>query len=145
MRPGHHKRLPNHVMGLILIALIAVGAYLAFARELPWSHGYEIQAVFTTAENVRPKIPVRIAGVEVGEVTDVQPCTNDNSACGGVDGGDTVTASTNGPSPGQGGAGEVKPRLPSRGLPPEIENASRRRASAPRRPASILRAHPPPS
>ena len=108
MRPGHHKRLPNHVMGLILIALIAVGAYLAFARELPWSHGYEIKAAFTTAENIRPKSPVRIAGVEVGEVTDVQPCTNDNPACGGVDGGDTVTASTNGPSPGQGGASGVQ-------------------------------------
>jgi phospholipid/cholesterol/gamma-HCH transport system substrate-binding protein len=108
MRPGGHKRLPNQVIGLILIVLIAVGSYLAFAKKLPWSHGYEIQAVFTTAENVRPKSPVRIAGVEVGEVTDVQPCTNDNSACGGVDGGDTVTASTNGPSPGQSGASSVQ-------------------------------------
>jgi phospholipid/cholesterol/gamma-HCH transport system substrate-binding protein len=108
MRPGSHKRLPNHVIGLILVVLIAVGSYLAFAKKLPWSHGYEIKAVFTTAENVRPKSPVRIAGVEVGEVTDVQPCTNDNSACGGIENGDTVTASTDGASPGQGGASGVQ-------------------------------------
>ena len=108
MRPGGNKRLPNHVIGLILVVLIAVGSYLAFAKKLPWSHGYEIKAVFTTAENVRPKSPVRIAGVEVGEVTGVQPCTNDNPACGGVDNGDTVTASTNGASPGQGGASGVQ-------------------------------------
>jgi phospholipid/cholesterol/gamma-HCH transport system substrate-binding protein len=105
MRPGHHKRLPNHVIGLILVALIAVGSYLAYTKKLPWSHGYEVKAVFTTAENVRPKSPVRIAGVNVGEVTSVEPCTNDNPACGGVDGGDTITASTgNSSNAGQGGA-----------------------------------------
>jgi phospholipid/cholesterol/gamma-HCH transport system substrate-binding protein len=105
MRPGQHKRLPNHVIGLILVALIAVGSYLAYTKKLPWSHGYEVKAVFTTAENIRPKSPVRIAGVNVGEVTSVEPCTNDNPACGGVDGGDTVTASTgNGVNSSQGGA-----------------------------------------
>jgi phospholipid/cholesterol/gamma-HCH transport system substrate-binding protein len=93
MRPGQHKRLPNHVIGLILVALIAVGSYLAYTKKLPWSHGYEVKAVFTTAENIRPNSPVRIAGVNVGEVTSVEPCTNDNPACGGVDGGDTITAS----------------------------------------------------
>jgi phospholipid/cholesterol/gamma-HCH transport system substrate-binding protein len=102
MRPGHHKRLPNHVIGLILVALIVVGSYLAYTKKLPWSHGYQVKAVFTTAENIRPKSPVRIAGVNVGEVTSVEPCTNDNPACGGVDGGD-VSASTSGPS-GSGGA-----------------------------------------
>jgi len=109
MRPGQHKRLPNHVIGLILVALIVVGSYLAYTKKLPWSHGYEVKAVFTTAENIRPKSPVRIAGVNVGEVTSVEPCTNDNPACGGVDGGDTVTASTgNGANPSQGGATGVQ-------------------------------------
>jgi phospholipid/cholesterol/gamma-HCH transport system substrate-binding protein len=103
MRAGHGKRLPNHVIGLILIVLIVVGSYLAYTKKLPWSHGYEIKAVFTTAENVRPDSPVRIAGVNVGEVTDVEPCTNDNGACGGVEGGDTVAAA-NDEGAGQGGA-----------------------------------------
>jgi phospholipid/cholesterol/gamma-HCH transport system substrate-binding protein len=107
MRPGQHKRLPNHVIGLILVALVAVGSYLAYTKKLPWSHGYQVSAVFKTAENIRPKSPVRIAGVNVGEVTGVEPCTNDNPACGGVDGGDTTTASTNG-TPGQSGATGVQ-------------------------------------
>ena len=108
MRPGHHKRLPNHVIGLILVALIAVGSYLAYTKKLPWSHGYTIKAVFTTAENVRPKSPVRIAGVQVGEVTGVEPCTSDNPDCSGVDGDGSVTASTNGASAGGGGASGVQ-------------------------------------
>src|SRR5215211_4943337 len=109
MRPGQHKRLPNHVIGLILVALIAVGSYLAYTKKLPWSHGYEVKAVFTTAENIRPKSPVRIAGVNVGEVTSVESCTNENPACGGVDGGDTITASTgNSNTTGQGGASGVQ-------------------------------------
>jgi ABC-type transporter Mla subunit MlaD len=96
------------VIGLILVALIAVGSYLAFTKKLPWSHGYEVKAVFTTAENIRPKSPVRIAGVDVGEVTSVEPCTNDNPACGGIDGDGTVSASTNGATTGGGGASGVQ-------------------------------------
>jgi phospholipid/cholesterol/gamma-HCH transport system substrate-binding protein len=78
MRPGQDKRLPNHVIGLIMIVLIAVGSFLAYTKKLPWSHGYEIKAVFTTAENVRVKSPVRIAGVDVGEVTEVEHLTSDD-------------------------------------------------------------------
>jgi phospholipid/cholesterol/gamma-HCH transport system substrate-binding protein len=107
MRPGQHKRLPNHVIGLILVALVAVGSYLAYTKKLPWSHGYEVRAVFTTAQNVVPNSPVRIAGVNVGKVTGVESCTNDNPACGGVDGGDTTTASASGKPP-QGGASGVQ-------------------------------------
>lgn len=119
MRPGHHKRLPNHVIGLILVALIAVGSYLAYTKKLPWSHGYEVKAVFTTAENIRPKSPVRIAGVNVGEVTSVEPCTDDNPACGGVDGDGSVTASTDGASSGQGGASGVQAAIVTMEISPE--------------------------
>ncbi len=105
MRPGQHKRIPNHVIGLILIGLVAVGSYLAYTKKLPWSHGYEVKAVFTTAQNVVPNSPVRIAGVNVGKVISVESCTNDNPACGGVDGGDTTSASTTGNPPQSGASG----------------------------------------
>ena len=118
MRPGQHKRLPNHVIGLILIALIAIGSYLAYTKKLPWSHGYEVKAVFTTAQNVVPKSPVRIAGVNVGEVTSVESCTNDNPACGGVDGGDTTTASAGGKPP-QSGASGVQAAIVTMQIDPE--------------------------
>ena len=58
--------------GLIAIALIAVGTYFAFARSLPIGDHYEIEAVFRTANNVKEKQPVRIAGVEVGKVVEVR-------------------------------------------------------------------------
>jgi phospholipid/cholesterol/gamma-HCH transport system substrate-binding protein len=80
MRPGHRKRFPNHVIGLILVVIIAVGAVLAYNKKLPWSHGFEIRAVFHTAQNVRVKSPVRIAGVNVGEVTGVEHETSDDPA-----------------------------------------------------------------
>jgi phospholipid/cholesterol/gamma-HCH transport system substrate-binding protein len=78
MRPGQHKRLPNHVIGLILVVVVVVASFLAYNKKLPWSHGYEIKAVFTTAENIRVKSPVRIAGVDVGTVTGVQHLTSNS-------------------------------------------------------------------
>src|SRR5215211_7336672 len=121
MRPGHHKRLPNHVIGLILVALIAVGSYLAYTKKLPWTHGYQVKAVFTTAENIRPKSPVRIAGVDVGEVISAEPCTSDNPDCGGVDGDGTIAASTSEQSSGQDGATGVQAAI----VTMEIEDAGR--------------------
>ena len=58
--------------GLIAIALIVVGTYFAFARGLPIGDHYEIEAVFRSANNVKEKQPVRIAGVEVGKVVEVR-------------------------------------------------------------------------
>jgi phospholipid/cholesterol/gamma-HCH transport system substrate-binding protein len=72
MRQGQRKRLPNHVVGLIALVVIAIAFMLAFTKRLPWGDSYEVQAVFTTAQNIRVDSPVRIAGVEVGKVTDVR-------------------------------------------------------------------------
>jgi phospholipid/cholesterol/gamma-HCH transport system substrate-binding protein len=72
VRPGQHKRLPNHVVGLIALIIIAIAFTLAFTKRLPWGDSYEVQAVFTTAQNIRVDSPVRIAGVEVGKVTEVR-------------------------------------------------------------------------
>ena len=46
---------------------------LAFTKELPWGDPYEVRAVFSSAQSVRPSSPVRIAGVNVGEVTKIEP------------------------------------------------------------------------
>jgi phospholipid/cholesterol/gamma-HCH transport system substrate-binding protein len=82
MRAGEHRRLPNHVVGLIVAVIVALGLFIAFAKLLnvraPWAGGYEVKAVFTNAQNVRVKSPVRIAGVQVGEVTGVEHLTSDS-------------------------------------------------------------------
>ena len=64
--------MPPVRAGLIAIALIVVGAYLAFARGLPVGDHYEIEAVVRTANNVKERQPVRIAGVDVGKVVKVE-------------------------------------------------------------------------
>ncbi len=63
---------PPWVLGLFVALLIAAGSYLAYTKELPWGDkGFEAHAVFENAATLRATSPVRIAGVNVGEVTEV--------------------------------------------------------------------------
>ena len=50
--------------------MIVVALVLAFTG-LPFRGGYELKAVFSTSQNIAKGSPVRVAGVEVGEVVDV--------------------------------------------------------------------------
>ena len=79
MRPNHNRRLSNFQIGLIAIVLTFIGFYLAFTKTIPFvSQGYELKAVFPDAQNIRAKSPVRISGVDVGQVSDVQHLTDAN-------------------------------------------------------------------
>jgi len=53
--------------------LIAAAVYVAFVRQTPFSSRYEVRAVFATGNQLRPGNPVRVSGVDIGEVTSVQP------------------------------------------------------------------------
>jgi phospholipid/cholesterol/gamma-HCH transport system substrate-binding protein len=78
-RPNHNRRLSNFQIGLIAIVLTFVGFYLAFTKTIPFAgHGYQLKAVFQDAQNVRNKSPVRISGVDVGQVSNVQHLTDAN-------------------------------------------------------------------
>jgi phospholipid/cholesterol/gamma-HCH transport system substrate-binding protein len=60
-------------VGLFVVLLIIFGFYMAFAKQLPFTGGgYEVSATFQNAANIRTKSPVRIAGVNVGEVKSVE-------------------------------------------------------------------------
>ena len=79
MRPSEKKRLSNVQIGLIAIVLTFIGFYLAFTKSIPFAgHGYQLKAVVADAQNIRAKSPVRISGVDVGEVSDVQHLTDAN-------------------------------------------------------------------
>jgi virulence factor Mce-like protein len=79
MRPGHGQGIQNWQIGLIAIAAVVIGFYLAFAKSLPFAgDGYTVKAVFSDAQSLRAKSPVRIAGVQVGEVTEVEHVTDSN-------------------------------------------------------------------
>lgn len=69
------KRVPSWAIGLVMVALLVIGSYFAFTKELPWVRGYEVKAVFNSAQNVRLDSPVRIAGIEVGRVVEVEHLT----------------------------------------------------------------------
>jgi phospholipid/cholesterol/gamma-HCH transport system substrate-binding protein len=74
-RKGH----PPHRMrnALILIALVIIGTYLAWTKSVPFGNPYELHAVFKNAANIRKDSPVRIAGVNVGKVENVESvCDN---------------------------------------------------------------------
>lgn len=58
--------------GLIAIVLIAVVAYVAMTKTNPFANPYELHAAFRDAGGLQPNAPVRISGVEVGKVTDVE-------------------------------------------------------------------------
>ncbi|MCB0876961.1 MAG: MCE family protein [Solirubrobacterales bacterium] len=59
--------------GVVVLIVLLVLVYFAFAKQLPWSSpGYTATATFVDASTLRQSAPVRIAGVNVGEVTSVE-------------------------------------------------------------------------
>jgi virulence factor Mce-like protein len=71
MRRKRSKGVPPFAAGLLTLALIAVATYFGFTKAIPFRHHYTVQAVFPSANNIRPGAPVRVAGVNVGKVTKV--------------------------------------------------------------------------
>ncbi len=67
------QRRANPVrFGIGLIVVLAIVLYFGFTKHIPFKHGFRLNAVFNTAVNIRPKSPVRIAGVNVGKVSMVK-------------------------------------------------------------------------
>lgn len=80
MRPGQHQRLNRFQAGLIAVLAIAVGTWFAFAKDIPFTKPYELQATFDNAASLQLKSPVRIAGVQVGQVSKVEAAAEDSTA-----------------------------------------------------------------
>lgn len=58
--------------GLVVLAITAIVVYFGFTKHIPFTHGYQLKAVFPSALNIGPKSPVRVAGVDVGVVKSVK-------------------------------------------------------------------------
>jgi phospholipid/cholesterol/gamma-HCH transport system substrate-binding protein len=58
--------------GLVVLAIIAIVVYFGFTKHIPFTHGYQLKAVFPSTLNISPKSPVRVAGVDVGTVKSVK-------------------------------------------------------------------------
>ena len=69
---GRRKTLGNVPIGLIAAVVICVLVFLGFTKDIPFTAPYEVNAVFQSANSIRPGSPVRIAGVDVGKVKEVK-------------------------------------------------------------------------
>ena len=79
--------------GVIALVIVVVGTFFGYTKYNPFARPFELTAVFESANNLKPRSPVRIAGVNVGEVTTVEPI------------------------PGGRGAARVKMKMQNEGLP----------------------------
>jgi phospholipid/cholesterol/gamma-HCH transport system substrate-binding protein len=66
--------------GILALTTLALLAYFGFTKANPFANPYELKALFRDVENLKPRSPVRIAGVEVGKVTKVQPKSGGGAA-----------------------------------------------------------------
>jgi virulence factor Mce-like protein len=69
-RRRRSERSPVTV-GLIALGIALVAVYLGFTKDIPFTHGFRVNAVFESANGLRINSPVRIAGVNVGKVKKV--------------------------------------------------------------------------
>jgi phospholipid/cholesterol/gamma-HCH transport system substrate-binding protein len=66
--------------GVLALVLVGLFTYFGFTKANPFANPYELKAVFNDVNNLKPKSPVRIAGVEVGKVLKVEPVTDGKGA-----------------------------------------------------------------
>jgi ABC-type transporter Mla subunit MlaD len=66
--------------GVLALVIFGVFAYFGFSKNNPFANPYEFRAVFNDVNNLKPKSPVRIAGVDVGKVLKVEPVEDGKGA-----------------------------------------------------------------
>ncbi len=79
MRRHGQGRLSRLQTGLIALLVLAVATYFAFARDIPFTKPYEVKAMFDNTSTLGLNSPVRIAGVNVGKVSKVEPAGEDST------------------------------------------------------------------
>ena len=60
--------------------MILIGTYLGASKDIPFTKPYELKAVFENAPPIHKSQAVRIAGVDVGKVSAVEPVGGDSPA-----------------------------------------------------------------
>jgi phospholipid/cholesterol/gamma-HCH transport system substrate-binding protein len=58
--------------GLLALFVVGLLSYVGFTKTNPFADPYEFHAVFNDVNNLKPRSPVRIAGVDVGKVVEVK-------------------------------------------------------------------------
>jgi virulence factor Mce-like protein len=79
MRKVYSKK-SNALYGLVALIIVAVAVFFGFTKTNPFANPYEIKAAFKNVNDLKPRSPVRIAGVNVGKVTKVEPIKGGSGA-----------------------------------------------------------------
>jgi virulence factor Mce-like protein len=72
--------MSNLVAGIIALVLAVGGTFFGFSRWNPLANPYEMVAVFESANNLKARSHVRIAGVTVGKVTKLETIPESGAA-----------------------------------------------------------------
>lgn len=72
MRRRRGRGMNPVLAGLLVAVLSAAAFFFAFTQLNPFASPFEVSAVFPSANNIKPKSPVRIAGVNVGKVKRIE-------------------------------------------------------------------------
>ena len=67
------RRRSNQLIAVGMLFGLVLISYFAFHPRLPFSHGYRVEAIVQSSNQLRHGSPVRIAGVDVGKVADIRP------------------------------------------------------------------------
>ena len=73
MRRGRKERLSRFGAGLLALVLVVVASTVGWFRINPFEKQHTVRAEFAQVSNLAVRSPVRIAGVEVGKVSKVEP------------------------------------------------------------------------
>ena len=80
MSRAHRNGMSPFRAGVLALVLVCLFTYFGFSKANPFANPYEFKAVFNDVNNLKPKSPVRIAGVEVGKVKKVESVSDGNGA-----------------------------------------------------------------
>ena len=80
MRRVAQGRIGPFGAGMIALVLILIATFLAFTKDIPFTKPYELKAAFENSPPIQKGQAVRIAGVDVGKVSKVEPVGGDSPA-----------------------------------------------------------------
>lgn len=91
--------------GLIALVIMLIGSWFAFSKDIPFTQTYRVQAVFENSNLISPRAPVRIAGIDVGKVIEVDRYKDTNMSVV------TMEITDNGRPVGEDATMKIRPRL----------------------------------
>jgi phospholipid/cholesterol/gamma-HCH transport system substrate-binding protein len=80
VNPNARHRLTPFQAGLIALVLIVIFSWLGFSKDIPFTRPFELNAVFQNSPPIQQGMKVRIAGVDVGQVSKVTQVDGDSPA-----------------------------------------------------------------